>query len=103
VLVMRARAGESFLVGDAGRNRSAGSLPRARQAGHRGARFRLIQRKETQITRDENITARRSVRQQSISSLLNKVAFPPVARPVKNLTDACIMTTKCISTSPKKY
>ena len=55
----------------------------------------LIQRKETQITREENITAARSVRQQNISSLLKKVAFQPAGAPVKNLTDATILTTKC--------
>jgi len=91
---MRRRAGESFLIG-------AVEIEVLEVCGARvklgivAPDSVLIERKETQITRDENITAARSVRQQNISSLLNKVAFQPVDASVKNLTDAAILTTKC--------
>jgi len=88
---MRRRAGESFLVGDAVEIEVLEVCHARVKLGIVAPDSVLIQRKETQITRDENITAARSVRQQSISSLLNKVAFQPVGAPVKNLTDAAII------------
>jgi carbon storage regulator len=83
---MRRRAGESFLVG------SAIEIEVLEVCG---ARVKLgivapdsvqIQRKETKITRDENITAARSVRRPNISTLLTKLAVPPSA-PVKEEVD----------------
>ena len=91
MLVMRRRAGESFLVGDAVEIEVLEVCHARVKLGIVAPDSVLIQRKETQITRDENITAARSVRQQNISSLLNKVAFQPVGAPVKNLTDAAII------------
>jgi carbon storage regulator CsrA len=88
---MRRRAGESFLVGAAIEIEVLEVCGARVKLGIVAPDSVLIQRKETQITRDENITAARSVRQQNISSLLNKVAFQPVNAPVKNLTDAAII------------
>ena len=48
----------------------------------------LIQRKETQLTREENITAARSVRQQNISSLLKKGGVPAGRRACQKF-DGC--------------
>jgi carbon storage regulator CsrA len=92
---MRRRAGESFLIGPAIEIEVLEVCGTRVKLGIVAPDSVLIQRKETQITRDENITAARSVRQQNISSLLNKVAFRPVGAPVKNLTDGAILTTKC--------
>jgi carbon storage regulator CsrA len=92
---MRRRAGESFLIGAAIEIEVLEVCGTRVKLGIVAPDSVLIQRKETQITRDENITAARSVRQQNISLLLNKVAFRPVDTPVKNLTDATILTTKC--------
>jgi len=92
MLVMRRRAGESFLIGE-------GIEIEILAIG--GARVKLgivapgsvaIQRKETQITREENITAARSMEQGEISSLLHRVALQTAATPVKNLTGATILT-----------
>ena len=87
MLVMRRRAGESFLVGAAVEIEVLEVCGTRVKLGIVAPDSVLIQRKETQITRDENINAARSVRQQNISSLLNKVAFQPAGAPVKNLTD----------------
>jgi carbon storage regulator len=102
MLVMRRRAGETFLIGEA---------IEIEILAIGGARVKLgivapdsvvIQRKETQITRDENISAARSVEKQNISSLLNQVAFQADAEPVKNLTGATILTAKGNRNLPKK-
>ena len=92
MLVMRRRAGETFLVGDAIEIEIL-AVCRARvKLGIVAPESIVIQRKETQITRDENITAARSVGQKDISSLLDKVALGTAGAPVKNLTGASILT-----------
>src|ERR1039457_3940847 len=94
VLVMRRRAGESFLIGEAIEIEVLEVCGTRVKLGIVAPDCVPIQRKETQITRDENITAAHSVRQQNISSLLNKVVFQPAGAGVKNLTDAPALTTK---------
>jgi carbon storage regulator len=89
---MRRRAGESFLIGEE---------IEIEVLEVSGARVKLgivapgcvaIQRKEIQLTRDENITAALTVRQQCISSLLTQVGAPRRAS-VKDLTGSI----KCIT------
>jgi carbon storage regulator CsrA len=92
---MRRRAGESFVIGEAIEIEVLEVCGTRVKLGIVAPDFILIQRKETQITRDENITASRSVRTQNISSLLSKVALRPAGRTVKSLTDASILTKKC--------
>jgi len=76
---MRRRAGESLLVG-AGVEIEILEITGTRvKLGILAPDSVLIQRKETQLTRDENIIAARSVRQRSISTLLDKLAVPPDA------------------------
>jgi carbon storage regulator len=86
---MRRRAGESFLVG---------AEVEIEVLEVCGTRVKLgivapdsvpIQRKETQITRAENIIAARSVRRRNITSLLNKFALQPAEAPVKKELDEC--------------
>jgi carbon storage regulator len=83
---MRRRAGESFLIG---------ADVEIEVLEVCGSRVKLgivapgsvqIQRKETQLTRDENIIAARSVKQPNISTLLNQLAVPPAA-PLKKEAD----------------
>lgn len=95
MLVMRRRAGESFLIGEAVEIEVLEICGTRVKLGIVAPDSILIQRKEIQITRDENITAAGSIRQQNITSLLNKIAFPPAGAPVKNLTDITALTTKC--------
>lgn len=95
MLVMRRRAGESFLIGEAIEIEVLEILGTRVKLGIVAPDSFLIQREEIKITRDENIAAARSVRQQNISSFLNQVASQPAGAPVKNLTDASILTTKC--------
>jgi len=94
MLVLRRRAGESFLVGAEIEIEVLEVCGTRVKLGIVAPDCVSIQRKETKITRDENITAARSVRQQAISSLLNKVVFPPHRAPVKDLTDARHPITK---------
>jgi carbon storage regulator len=83
---MRRRAGESLLVG-AGVEIEVLEISGGRvKLGIVAPDSVLIQRKETQLTRDENIIAARSVRQRNISTLLSKLAVPPAA-PVKKEAD----------------
>jgi carbon storage regulator CsrA len=89
---MRRRAGESFLIGGEIQIDVLEICGTRVKLGIVAPDAVLIQRKEIQITREENINAARSARQQNIASLLDKVAS---AVPVKNLTDAPILTTKC--------
>jgi carbon storage regulator len=78
-LVIRRRAGESLLVG-AGVEIEILEISGTRvKLGIVAPDSVLIQRKETQLTRDENIVAARSVRQRNISSLLDKLAVPQAA------------------------
>ena len=95
MLIMRRRAGESFLIGEAIEIEVLEILGTRVKLGIVAPDCLLIQRKEIQITRDENITAARSVRQQNICSFLNQVASQPAGAAVKDLTDAPILTTKC--------
>ncbi len=95
MLVMRRRAGESFLIGEAIEIEVLEILGTRVKLGIVAPDSVVIQRKEIKITRDENITAARSVRQQNISSILHQVVSQPAGAPVKNLTDASILTTKC--------
>jgi carbon storage regulator len=80
---MRRRAGESFLVGAAVEIEILEISGTRVKLGISAPDSVLIQRKETQLTRDENIIAARSVRQRTISTLLNKLAVPP-AEPARN-------------------
>jgi len=94
VLVLRRRAGESFLIGAEIEIEVLEVCGTRVKLGIVAPDSVVIQRKETQITRDENITAARSVRQQAISSLLTKVALQPAETLVKNLTDNTISKVK---------
>ena len=83
---MRRRAGESFLIGGeieievlevSGTRVKLGIVaPEAVQ----------IQRKETKLTRDENVSAASSVRRDKILSLLESVALGGRSQAVKTLT-----------------
>jgi len=86
VLVMRRRAGESFLVGAEVEIEVLEVTGVRVKLGIVAPDSVLIQRKETQLTRDENIIAARSVRQRSISTLLDKLAVQPPA-PAKKEAD----------------
>ena len=94
MLVMRRRAGERFLIGDAIEIEVLEICGTRVKLGIVAPDSVFIQRKETQITRDENLIAARSVRQQSISALLDKVAPQSAGKPVKNLTDTITLTAK---------
>ncbi len=83
---MRRRAGESFLIGAAIEIEVLEVSGSRVKLGIVAPGSVLIQRKEIQITRDENITAAGTVRQQSISSLLTKVGIQPASGPVNSLT-----------------
>ena len=76
---MRRRAGESFLIGPLIEIEVLEVCGTRVKLGILAPDSVLIQRKETQITRDENITAARSVRQGNISKLLNKLVARPAA------------------------
>ena len=91
---MRRRAGESFLIGGdieievlevSGSKVKLGIVaPEAVQ----------IQRKETQITREENVSAAGSVRGDKILSLLESVALGSTHTDVKTLTATIPLTSK---------
>jgi carbon storage regulator len=83
---MRRRAGESFLIGPAIEIEVLEVCGARVKLGIVAPDSVLIQRKETQLTRDENIIAARSVRQRSISTLLDKLAVQPSA-PAKKEDD----------------
>jgi carbon storage regulator len=96
MLVMRRRAGETFMIGE-GIEIEILAINGARvKLGIVAPDSVVIQRKETQITREENISAARNVGQEDISALLSKVAFPTGGAPVKNLTGATILTSKAV-------
>ena len=95
MLVMRRRAGESLLIGEAVEIEVLEISGTRVKLGIVAPESVLIQRKEIKITRDENITAARSVEQHHISSLLCKVGSGPVEAHVKTLTDTLTLTTKC--------
>jgi len=92
VLVMRRRAGESFLIG--------GEIE-VEVLEVSGTRVKLgivapdsvqIQRKETKLTRDENVSAVSSVHRDKIFSLLESVALGGTRPTVKTLTAASPLT-----------
>jgi carbon storage regulator len=95
MLVMRRRAGESFLMGEAIEIEVLEICGTRVKLGIVAPDSVLIQRKEIKITRDENITAAQSVGPQSISSILDKVTPQPAGATVKKLTDATALTIKC--------
>lgn len=94
MLVMRRRAGETFLIGDSIEIEILAICGARVKLGIVAPESVVIQRKEMQITRDENITAARNVEPKDISSLLNKVTFQTVDATVKTLTGATILTAK---------
>jgi len=94
MLVMRRRAGESFLIGEAIEIEILAICGARVKLGIVAPDSVAIQRKETQITRDENITAARSVGQKNITSLLSAVAFQTARKSVKKLTGATILTAE---------
>ena len=95
---MRRRAGETFLIGEAIEIEILAICGARVKLGIVAPESVVIQRKETQITRDENITAARSVGQKDISSLLHKVSIQAAGAPIKNLaknlTGATVLTAK---------
>jgi carbon storage regulator len=74
VLVMRRRAGESFMIGDDIEIEVLEVSGTRVKIGIVAPDSVVIMRKETQITRDENLTAARSVNAGLISSLLGKLS-----------------------------
>jgi carbon storage regulator len=76
---MRRRAGETLLVGASVEIEILEISGTRVKLGILAPDSVLIQRKETQLTRDENIIAARSVRQRSLSKLLDKLAVKPAA------------------------
>lgn len=91
---MRRRAGESFLIGEAVEIQVLEVWGTRVKLGIVAPDSVVILRKETQVTRDENITAALSVQQHNITSLVNRVVFPSTGATVKNLTHATLLTTK---------
>jgi carbon storage regulator len=94
---MRRRAGESFLIG--------GEIE-VEVLEVSGTRVKLgivapdsvqIQRKETVLTRDENLSAAGSVRHDRIFSLLESVALGGSRQPVKTLTSVSPLTHRAES------
>ena len=94
MLIMRRRAGESFLID--------GEIE-IEVLEVSGSRVKLgivapesvqIQRKETQITRDENVSAAGSVGRDKIFSLLESVALGSTPIDVKTLTSARPLTPR---------
>jgi carbon storage regulator len=83
MLVMRRRAGETFLIGEAVEIEVLEICGTRVKLGIVAPDSVLIQRKEIKITRDENIVAVRSVGRQSISSILDKVSAKLAGAPVK--------------------
>jgi len=94
MLVMRRRAGESFLIGEDVEIEVLEVCGTRVKLGIVAPDSVLIQRKEMQITRDQNINAAGSVRQHNISSLLEKVSFQPAGASVKSLTPPSILAKR---------
>lgn len=73
MLVMRRRAGESFVIGD-GIEIEVLEVSGSRvKIGISAPESVIIMRKETKLTREQNLSASRSVDSTLISSLLNKL------------------------------
>ena len=79
MLIMRRRAGESFLVGDDIEIQVIQVTGTRVKLGISAPASVVIVRREVQITQDENQTAARSVGPQALESLLN--ALPALAVP----------------------
>ena len=88
MLVMRRRPGESFLIGEAVEIEVLEICGTRVKLGIVAPDSVIIQRKESKLTRDENIIAARSVGQQNILVLLHQVAPRPQGTPVKDLTES---------------
>lgn len=74
MLVMRRRAGESFMIGD-GIEIEVLEVSGSRvKLGIVAPEMCLIVRKEAKITRETNLTAARAVDQAAITSLLSRLA-----------------------------
>jgi carbon storage regulator len=73
VLVMRRRAGESFMIGEGIEIEVLEVSGTRVKIGIVAPESVVIMRKETKITRDENLTAARSVGPEMISSLVGRL------------------------------
>jgi len=93
VLVMRRRPGESFFVGEVVEIEVLEVCGTRVKLGIVAPDSVSIQRKESQLTRDENIVAALSVEQKNISEILNCVAPRKRGTPVKRLTAVQLLTT----------
>jgi len=85
MLVIRRRAGESFMVGVDVEIEVLEVCGTRVKLGIVAPDAVVIQRKEAQITRDENLVAASSVRRDNISTLLRQVAVKSLT-PVDSLT-----------------
>jgi len=94
MLVMRRRAGERLLIGEAIEIEILEICGSRVRLGIVAPDSVLIQRKEAKLTREQNITAAASVQRQSISSLVDKLGMHGMEQPVKNLTDAAAVSSK---------
>ncbi len=94
MLIMRRRAGESFLIGGEIEIEVLEVSGTRVKLGIVAPCTVLIQRKETQITRDENLSAAGSVHRDRIFSLLEKMARGGVNQTVKTLTAVSPLTPK---------
>jgi len=95
MLVMRRRAGETLLIGEAVEIEVLEICGTRVKLGIVAPESVIIQRKEIKITRDENITAALSVKPQNISALLNNVIPQAPGAPVKKLTEPTVLTIPC--------
>jgi carbon storage regulator len=95
VLVMRRRAGESILLGSEIEIEVLEVCGSRVKLGIVAPDSVFIQRKELQITRDENLVAARSVEHHQISSLLLQVG-------VNSLTPAPALTSDAASAAIRK-
>jgi len=85
MLVMRRRAGESFLIGDSIEIEILEVGPTRVKLGITAPANLGIARKEVVLTRAENITAARSTDPQAIA-WLSRALEPALSRSVKSLT-----------------
>jgi carbon storage regulator len=76
VLVMRRRAGESFVIGDTIEVEILEIAGSRVKLGIVAPQSVDIVRKETQITRNENLTAAQTVQHEVIQALLTKLNSP---------------------------
>ena len=76
MLVMRRRAGESFVIGDSVEVEILEIAGSRVKLGIVAPQSVDIVRKETQITRNENLTAAQTVQHEVIQALLTKLNSP---------------------------